>query len=343
MCTVSHPTSIYVFTAIPNIKNTLTLNFIIDPDATYAILSAIKTLAMDSASETNSSLSDYKIDIGTLESITMTTKRCTELHTLVWDLVELFEYQPTVSMFEDVVLSFGRINRDECASKALLDMENNGYVPSYALMKQYALQLSSYHKKLVHLQHLLSFDKDRQYLSSSAMNCLLLGFGMRKDLDSAFEVFEDFTKLNLTHDENTFAFLMESLWLSVKDQVAPGDDDIDDVLAIAETIIGSMQLAGVERGSRFIYDHIRLLCLLKKFDDAKLILEEAIMDRIPIKTGNIIMIATGYLDRGDVESAREVAKLTKAAGCGETPWFLLNRIGKSARTLELEKAAPVIT
>lgn len=290
-----------------------------DSDATFEILQAIRTLAQDS--------SDYAIDIGTLESISMTTKQSqhTDLNVLIWDLAELFSYEPTECMFEDVVLSFGSTWQDKSSIKALLDMERSGYTPSYVFLRQYALQLSTTQKRLAHAQNLVTYNEDDQYLSASSMNCLLLGFGMRKDLDKAFEVFEGFVTYNLKTDENTFAFLMESLCLNVKDRVV-NEEDVDDILGIVETIMESMNLAGVDNSSKVLYEHIRILCILKRVDDARKILEKAIVDRLEVKPGTVVMIANGYLDAGDTRKARDVANLSVNAGCGEPPTYLLKRI-----------------
>ena len=122
---------------------------------------------------------------------------------------------------------------------------------------------------------------------------------------------------------------MQSLYLSVKDKLASSSrssEDIDDILAIIDTVIGSMELAGVERSAHFYYEHIRLLCLLTKVDDAKSLLENAIDSKLPITTGCIVMVATNYVNRGDLCNAQYVASLSEIAGCGEAPSYLLRRI-----------------
>ena len=294
-------------------------------DATYDILEAIQKLARDAEGDSTS----YRINLGTLESISMASNGRTDLTLLVWDLAELFKYKPTECMFEDAVLSFGTSREDGNSFRALLDMENSGYLPSHVFLRRYSLQLSKYKKRLVHVQNLLGYNHDGQFLSSSAMNCLLLGYGMHKDLEKSFETFENFGSYNVQANDITFAYLMEALWLNVKERQKTSeltDEDIDDILAVVDTVIRSMQLAGVEGSSSFIYEHMRLLCLLKKFDDAKLILESAIENGLAIKTGSIVLIATGYLEVDDIETARKVANLSVAAGCGEAPNFLMKRI-----------------
>lgn len=308
-----------------NFIRVLTYKYIQDSRATYEVLRAIKTLAQDS--------SDYRVDLGTLESVSMTTKlsRHTELNMLIWDLAELFHYEPTECMFEDVVLSFGGALQDKNAIKALLDMERCRYTPSYAFLRHYALMLSYSNKRMSFAKNIVMYNEDDQYLSASAMNCLLLGFGMRKDLDGAFQMFESFAKFNLERDENTFVFLMESLCLNVKDQVV-NEDDADDVLAIVETVLDSMKLAGVDISSKFLYEHVRILCILKQVDDARQLIEKAVVDRIPVKPGAIVMVANEYLDRGDIENAQAMAKLSVNAGCGEPANFLKNRIQEARDT-----------
>jgi hypothetical protein len=38
------------------------------------------------------------------------------------------------------------------------------------------------------------------------MNALIIGHGMKRDIDNAFFVFENFARLNLRPDANTFSF-----------------------------------------------------------------------------------------------------------------------------------------
>jgi hypothetical protein len=311
-----------------------------DPVATCEILQAIKNLTTDSASSSPSSSpssSEYKVDIGTLESISLSTQKGqTDLNLLIWDLVDLFGYKPTEGMFEDVVLSFGAARADASSFKALVDMEHNGYVPSYVLLRQFAVKLSGDHKRISHAHDLLNWDSQDGYLSSSTLNCLLLGFGMRKDIDMAFEVFESFAKYGLETDKNTYSFLMESLFLSAKDELnsSSSPEDTNDISVVVDTIIGSMELAGVERSGNFVYEHIRILCMLNKFEDAKAMLEDAIENKLPIKPGLIVMIATEFANRGDVETARYVANLSATAGNGAAPEYLVRRIRSLSTTVE---------
>ena len=298
-------------------------------DATYEILEVIQKLARDADDDGSSSSLNYRINLGTLESISMASRGCTDLTLLIWDLIDMFDYKPTECMFEDAVLSFGVSRQDDNSLRALLDMENSGYLPSHTLLRQYSLQLSMFKKRLVHVQNLLKYNQDGQILSSSALNCLLLGYGMHKDLEKAFDVFDSFNNCNVQANNITFAFLIEALWLNVKEWRKTSEltnEEVDDVLAVVDTVIASMQLVDVDGCSRFIYGHIHLLCLLKKFDDAKLLLESAIDNGLAVKTGSIVIVANGYLELDDIETARKVANLSVAAGCGKAPNFLLERI-----------------
>ncbi|KAL7476080.1 hypothetical protein ACHAW6_001961, partial [Cyclotella cf. meneghiniana] len=209
----------------------------------------------------------YRVDTGTLEAMSLAAQKGqTELNLLIQDLVELFGHQPTERMFEDVILSFGSIRSDANSFKAVL-------------LRQIAFKLSGDFSRLRHARNLFTWNSDERFLSTTTINCLLLGYGIKKDINTAFDVFEDSANYQLQTDMNTFTSLMESLHLSVKDKSASASrspEDIDHILAIIDTVIGSMELTRVERSAHFYYEHIRLLCLLTKVDNAKSLLEHAI-------------------------------------------------------------------
>jgi pentatricopeptide repeat protein len=254
-----------------------------------------------------------------------------DLNLLVWDLVESCGERPTECMFEDVILTFANNKSDSNSFAALVDMEKNGFVPSRALLRQLALKLSYSKGRLRHAKNILTRveDEETEIMSTASMNTLLLGFGMRKDIDAAFNVFDDLTRYRLQPDINTFSFLMETLYIDTKERLGSshyGPDDTEAVLGAVETVLSTMEELGIEPTGNFIYEHIRLLCVVGKLDDAKNLLDDAISNHTRVDLGSIVTIANAFIKVGDFEMARTVADLSVAAGCGETPFYLTKRI-----------------
>ena len=277
-----------------------------------------------------STADDYRVDIGTLENISMISaqNKKVELNLLVWDLVELFGYEPTECLFEDVILAFGGGTSDQNLFAALVDMEKNGFVPSRVLLYRIAVTLSRNKGRLRHARKLLTSNEVENAMTTSSMNSLLLGFGMRKDLDSAFNIFDDFFRYGIRPDANTFSFLMEALYLDTKERFsakAPDSvpDEVEDVLGAIEIVLNSMRAAGVEKSSHLIHEHVRLLCVVGKVEEAKIVLDEAIANRTRVSMGSIVSTAMSFARSGNFEMARTVAGLTDIAGCGKPPTYLI--------------------
>lgn len=309
--------------------------FIVDTEDAHEILRAIHKLQSETSDTTTE---DYRVDLGTLETISMAAvqDRNVDLNLLVWDLVELFGYQPTEGMFEDVILSFAASKSDRNLFAAMADMEKNGFVPSRTLLRQIAVRISfKNYKRLTHAHNLLANKNNGNFITTSSMNVLLLGYGMKKDINTAFNVYDDFVTYNLKPDANTFSFLMEALYLDSKEFFSPGQDvkpeDIDYAIDGAAMIQKSMNESGIEKSNHFMHEYIRVLCTTGRLDDAKSMLDEAIECRSPVEMGSIVLIASDYAGKGDFEMARSVANSSVMAGCGKPPSFLIHRINKLQR------------
>ena len=251
-----------------------------------------------------------------------------EVNLLVWDLVELFGYSPTESMFEDVVMSFAATRQDENMYSALADMEKYGFVPSQALLRYVAVKVSYNENRLDHSQRMLFWRGNEHVRSTHGMNVLLIGYGMKRDLNTAFSVFEDFPKWELRPDASTFSFLMESLYIDTMDRFRQETDkprrnykqgDIDDVIGASQIILDAMEESGVEKTKQFFHEHIKLFCVLGRPKDAKLVFEEAISSGTGVPMASLFKLATTFAAEGDFENSYAVAGLSSAVGCGELP------------------------
>lgn len=305
-----------------------------DTDATHEILSIIQKLQLDIAVIEAPPVDDYRIDLGMLEAISMASARKNvDLTLLVWDLVELFGYAPTAGMFEDVIMSFAATYQNENMFSALADMERNGFVPSPGLLKFVGMKISRNDKRIRHSYNTITWRGNAHMLSRHCMNALIIGHGMKRDIDNAFFVFENFARLNLRPDANTFSFLMEALYIDTKSRfpleagTRPtfNPQDVDDVVAAAQIILDSIDESGVKKTKSFFYEHIRLLYTLGLLEEAKSAIEEAVSTGTAVPMASLFVLASRFALLGDFESARAVSGLSIAAGCGDFP-RLTNRI-----------------
>lgn len=255
-------------------------------------------------------------------------RRNIDLNLLVWDLVEQSGYNPSESMFEDVIMSFAAMRQDTDMYAALTDMETVGFVPSHLLIRYIALQIAlpKYPENIRRLEYSykrLTHPENTHMRSTESMNALILGYGIKRDINSAFLVFEDFDRFNLCPDINTFTFLIESLYMDAKDSLS--NCNVEDVVGATQIILDSIEETGVKKSARFVHEHVRLLCIIGLPDDAKAVLEEAISAGMAIQSSTIFVLSTAYAEGKDFEQAYNVADMAGSAGCGELP-RLVNRL-----------------
>lgn len=269
----------------------------------------------------------YRVSLGTLAAISLAaSRRNIELNLLAWDLADAFGYAPPESMFEDVVMSFAAAQQDENMYAALVDMEAHGFVPSRALLRYIALKVSYKMGRLQHSSRMLSWHENDHLRSIHSMNALLIGFGMQKDINSSFSIFEELSRFELTPDANTFIFLMEILYLDTKDRfpcndVAPPPctpADVADVLGAAQIILDDQAAAGISKSPHFFKEHLRLLCALGRLEEAHAVFREALAAG-PVPSASLFLLATRFAQGGDFARALEVAAASVAAGCGDLP------------------------
>lgn len=319
-----------------------------DIEAVHEVLKTVQKLHPNDDA-TPSPGNDYRVDLGTLESISMLSARKNiDLNLLVWDLVELFGDRPTESMFEDVVMSFAATKQDVNLYSALVDMEKNWFVPSRALLKYVAIKVGYHDKRLHHSKKLLTWYENEHLRSTHTMNSLIMAYGMKRDLNSAFFVFEEMTRYQLQPDMNTFTFLMDALYIDTKDRFdfrgkkkenQANTDDVDNVVGAAQVILESMEEFSVPRSKSFTHEHVRVLCAVGKLDDAYAVLEEAVSTGTSVTGATMFLLANRFSELGEYERAHEVADLSEAAGCGDKS-NLTNRINNIQRQSRTDGNAP---
>ena len=248
-------------------------------------------------------------------------------------MAESFGYSMSESMFEDVILSFAASRQVPQCLGALVDMETNGYVPSRELLRKVAKKLSYDDKRLRYTQHILTGNDNGNILSTATMNSLMIGYGMKKNIQAAFDIYDSFQDLGLKPDSNTVTFMMEILYFSTTQRFGQriyskedlNTEDVDDVVGEIDIVLSTMKEENIEATRHFYHEYIRLLCSLGLFEDAKLALEEALSNKINLQVGTIFLHAVQCAHKGYYDMARDIARLSPAVGCGKQP-TLLRRI-----------------
>lgn len=294
----------------------------LDIDATMEILSSIQQLH-----HYDDHPYDYTVDSGTLEIISiLSAKRGSiDLSLLIIEMTESFGFSISESMFEDVILSFAASRQVPQCLGALVDMERNQYTPSRELLRNVAKKLSYDDSRLRFTQHILTGNDNEGILSTATMNCLMMGYGMKKNIQSAFDVFHSFQELGLRPDANTATFLMEILYISTKqrfgrriyaeDNLSP--DDVNDVEGEIDIVLSMMTEENIEPTRYFYHEYVRLLCSIGLFEDAQRAVEEAVSNGITLQVGTLFLLAVQCAHRGKFEMAHDVARLSISAGCGK--------------------------
>jgi len=266
-------------------------------------------------------------------SILVSKRGSIDLSLLIIEMAESFGYNISESMFEDVILSFAASRQVPQCLGALVDMETKGHVPSRELLRKVAKKLSYDDKRLRYTQHILTGNDNGNILSTATLNSLMMGYGMKKNIQAAFDVFDSFPELGLKRDSNTVTFLMEILYFSTKqrfgrrlyatDSLRP--EDVNDVIGEIDIVLSTMKEEDIEATRQFYHEYVRLLCSLGLFEDGKLALEEAVSNNIKLQVGTIFLLSVQCAHRGHFDMAKDVARLSVAAGCGKQP-TLIRRI-----------------
>lgn len=297
-----------------------------DTQPIQEILTSIHKLQSETP---QSALTDYKLDLGTLEAISTAAvqEKNLDLNLLVWDLLDLYQYKPTECLFENVILSCALRKRDENAFAALMDMERSGFTPSRALLRRLAVKVSyKSHGRMVNARNLIYDAAD--LMGTPSMNVLILGLGMRRDIQAAMEVYDHMILNGLVADGNTFDFLIEALYIDAKDIFTPNEEnprpeDEDYVISGMGMIEKSMEAAGIEPSTHFYHEKIRLLCTIGRPEEAKIVLDEAIEKGTRIGVGSIVFLTYRLASNGDFDAANQVVELCSVAGCGDPPEYLV--------------------
>jgi len=86
----------------------------------------------------------YLVDIGTLEMIgaAAASQGSTDINLLIWDMLDVLGYEPTVGIYENTVVAFfmNTFTYKE-AFTVLAEMESSGFVPSRALIRSVSTHL----------------------------------------------------------------------------------------------------------------------------------------------------------------------------------------------------------
>lgn len=318
-----------------------------------SLLEGIITLVKNPVEEERENA--FYLDEGLLEELISVgaQQKVSSFVLLVWDLVELLGYSPTESMYENAVIAFCRFDKqDHHAFAAMSEMEEKGFKPSRDFIRNVSNILKMSVRRLDHTYYMLTQKTPEETnLSTSILNCLLSACAQEGLLDRSFAVFDQFEKFNLEPDEDTFAFLMESLTNEInqmrsillidpksqkvvcRNPTKHYDEDMQMYLESIDEIQGMLAERNLPQNRFFLHHYIGGFVGLGKVQQAITILEKAIDNNevVLMKTFEHFALQCAY--HGDEEMTSHVLSLIIKSGYKEIPMQISDAV-KNAQTID---------
>jgi pentatricopeptide repeat protein len=332
-----------------------------DVHHTKSILNSILRLQKESIAIENGL--DYRVDFGTLEYVTYAAakRKSTDLILLVWDIVEMLEYTPSESMYENTIQSFVMSKRqDHKAFAVLADMEQKGFVPSRALLSTMNRSIRVTERRVDNAMRILKDETPGTKISVNSLNCILSAYASNGLVDKAFETYDSFTDYEIIPNSDTFAYLMESLSvdantlipLNINDIMGKWEKEMDTIkdvqkdndyiewkssrLMAADVILLTIEDKKIVKNEHIIHEYIRLLCAFKETEKAKDFItgilnsqEVGLGEDQMILLETFVILSSSCALNGQMESALEVVELSRRFGyCNGLPEYAMCRLNQ---------------
>ena len=206
--------------------------------------------------------------------------------------------------------------------------------------------------------YILQGNVDGTKMTTSSLNCVLSAYASNGLVDKAFAIYDHFTELEIPPNEDTYAYLMESLSVdamtlipqnatnitgewdteesSIPDSPINGDDYEEwktSRLVAADVILLTMEDHGFPRNSLIVHQYVRLLCAFGQMEKAKEYIDQIIEGNERGTEGTIIsletfvVLANAFGLNKNMKSAFQTAFLSKRVGYKYgIPRYAMNRL-----------------
>ncbi len=290
---------------------------------------------------------DYILDMGTLEHLCSVSARkgnSQSMNVMMEYIREIqfagnSHYQPTEGIYESMAQAFVSSTKkeDHLVLALLAEMESNGMKPSYIFLKGIAqgMRTRSTVGRLDLARHILlnghhsngNGNEVGVRATTSALNTIISGYADLGLVDRAYQTYTNFPELECEPDDNTYAFLLESLVLNVTTAIPPGHghkNQINEWMRFQEDIADEMveeaRTRGLSNNTYLIHSYVQVLCATGSLDKAVTFLHGIVLDADEkggahaIGEKSFSTVAFHFAKNGDFDRVDEVNDICISSG-----------------------------
>lgn len=160
------------------------------------------------------------------------------------------------------------------------------------------------------LNHLQSLDQDEIVLAAEHLNCIMSAIAERGDLTCLGYILDEFDRLGLSLNADSFSFAMEALGKHLyraRKQGVPSQDTIRACLEQASQFLTAMDESGVAPTRHIIREYVELLCQADEVDAATEVVLESLDNGGDVNDKTLYRVAMAQAEQSNFDAARKVA------------------------------------
>ena len=287
--------------------------------------------------------------------------------------------RPSEGLYENAASTFAASGReDHLVFGILAEMEREGYAPSRSFLIRLAssLRTRSSVRRLGHAMHIIrnSYANSQDEVeergngenkgeeegialkpTTSGLNIILAGYADFGFSTNAMNVYHEFEQLECIPDENTYSFLMDSIYMDISTAIPPKTRDtgrgnemkfddttpsdyssIDDEMITwfntrieaADTIFEAAIEMGHGADEFLIHSYLKILCIKGDLEKALCLIDEMFENRERISQSTLGILAMSYAERGNFEIVDDILLMSSNQAGGENglPRHMVERI-----------------
>ena len=254
---------------------------------------------------------DYRVNLSTLELIgaAAASKGYYDMNLVIWDMMDVMGYEPTEFVYENTILAFlARPTTYANAFACLADMEENGFVPTRALVRSMSSYLRLASKNL-HVANgvLKDMRQEGRPPSVAAFNAVLSGAAERGDVDRALSMMDEFACNNLEPNSDSYSFALETFGKTLsRRRVNPASETLTaSCLDLADSILSTIEEKGISLTQHIVRAYVELLCIAQETETATNVVRQS-HTRGLVNNKILYRVAVANLERGNLDVAREM-------------------------------------
>ncbi|GKY96436.1 hypothetical protein MPSEU_000603100 [Mayamaea pseudoterrestris] len=257
---------------------------------------------------------EYIIDLATLEALSSSAAQASNLDMtmLVWELVDVYKYEPSLALYENAVVTFA--SHQETYANAFIamnDMKGRGMSVSRALIRGVSARLRGILENVdLALGQLQTSYQDGSPVSTEQLNCVMSAMAERGDVHCVSFVIDEFKRFGLEMDADSYSFALEGLGkhlYRVRKVGEPSEDVLRDCLEKASEYLSAMEDAEIVPTAHIIREYVELLCQADEVDTANEVVLEALESGGLVNHKTVYRVAMAQADLGNFVAARSLA------------------------------------